>query len=174
MTAHPDTAAATPPVPTTLSRVVEVVMQRVAQSSQWQPFRWQLRTVAWVEELDGSAELPAAVRLEDSLVSYRRVTLFPDEAEGYYLNLTTERPAWMVHFRLNESSASEPPEVRFVTLSYNEAGRLLDAGEPVETFPIDPATAHWLAQYTDAHYVMAPRKRQRPRSFVSPGDRAAS
>lgn len=153
-------------------RAVEVVFHRVAQNSPWQPFRWQLRSAAWVEALDNAAELPPAQMVGEVAVAYKKAELFTDEAEGYYLNLTTDRPAWMVHYRLSEASSEDPPELRFVTLSYNEAGRLLDAGEPVETFPIDPDTAHWLARFTDAHFVMAPRKRQRPRSFISPGERS--
>ena len=56
-------------------------------------------------------------------------------------------------------------------LSYNEAGRLLDAQERVDNVPVSPAVRDWLQAYTDAHYKPEPKKRKRPASFVEPGQR---
>ena len=58
-----------------------------------------------------------------------------------------------------------------VTLSYNEAGRLLDAQERVDNLLLPPAVRDWLQAYTDAHYRPEPRERKRPASFRRPEER---
>ena len=63
--------------------------------------------------------------------------LFRDEAEGYYLNLSSGAPVWFVVWRIDdEDPARAWPET--VSLSYNEAGRWLDAQERVDNVPLGP------------------------------------
>ena len=98
------------------------------------------------------------------------VALHRDEAEGYYLNLSSGAPVWFVMWRTDESDPSRAwPEI--VTLSYNEAGRLLDAQERVDNVPLRGEAIPWLQAYTDAHYQPEPKKRSRPPSFRAPQDR---
>jgi hypothetical protein len=73
--------------------------------------------------------------------------LFPDEAEGYYLNLSATLPAWFVMWRLEEDveryvdkqfielakAESTFAVPHRISVSYNEAGRLLDGGESVDS-----------------------------------------
>ena len=99
------------------------------------------------------------------------VTLFTDEAEGYYLNLSTGAPVWFVMWRVAEGDPSQAhPEL--VTLSYNEAGRLLDAQERVDNLPLPPPLVEWLDEFTQLHYKPEPKKRRRPASFQRPEDRS--
>ena len=73
-------------------------------------------------------------------------------------------------WRVDESDPSSAhPEA--VSLSYNEAGRWLDAQERVDNVPLPAAVREWLQGYTDAHYRPEPKERKRPASFVSPGQR---
>ena len=58
-----------------------------------------------------------------------------------------------------------------VTLSYNEAGRWLDAQERVDNVPLGAELREWLQAYTDATYRPEPKQRRRPASFVTPGER---
>jgi hypothetical protein len=58
-----------------------------------------------------------------------------------------------------------------VTLSYDVAGRLLDAQERVDNVPLTGEPVAWLQAYTDEHYKPEPKKRSRPPSFRAPGDR---
>ena len=58
-----------------------------------------------------------------------------------------------------------------VTLSYNEAGRLLDAQERVDNVPLPPDVRQWLQAYTDEHYRPEPKRRRRPASFQPPEQR---
>ena len=59
------------------------------------------------------------------------VELNRTEAEGYYLNLTTEQPVAFVEWELTETGA----DPKWVTLSYHEAARRLDGGAQVEAVP---------------------------------------
>ena len=58
-----------------------------------------------------------------------------------------------------------------VSLSYNEAGRWLDAQERVDNVPLPAELVAWLQDFTDAHYRPEPKKRKRPASFLPPEER---
>lgn len=147
------------------SRWVRVVIAKRPQASEWHPFRWELEGVHWCPEIVAESEPPVFSGDSHRVGCFFKVTLYPDEADGYYLNLTSRYPAWFVHWRLDEEVEGAVPSVNFVTLSYNEAGRILDSSELVENLPVDPDTAAWLAEFTQEHFVPEPRKRQRPQSF---------
>ena len=55
------------------------------------------------------------------------------------------------------------PAVRvvLVTVSYNEAARMLDAGEQVEPVPMAPEIRAWVEPFMRAHYTPEPRKKVR-------------
>ena len=105
--------------------------------------------------------------------------LFPDEAEGYYLNVSATTPSWFVMWRLEEdidryiddqSLALAKTESTFavphrICVSYNEAARLLDGGESVDTVLMSEEHASWLQEYVNEHYRPEPKKRHRPASF---------
>ena len=107
------------------------------------------------------------------------LSLFPDEAEGYYLNVSSPAPCWFVMWRLEEdferyldeqSSSLAKADSNFavphrICVSYNEAARLLDGGESVDTIPMSEEHASWLQEYVDEHYRPEPKKRHRPASF---------
>ncbi|MFM1927698.1 MAG: hypothetical protein RIR28_281 [Pseudomonadota bacterium] len=147
------------------ARWVRVLIHQRPQASQWQPFRWELASVTWCEDLSPEESAGTFSCGPTEAGCFFKVTLYPDEADGYYLNCTADYPAWFVHWRLDEEDPMARPKVNFVTLSYNEAGRILDSGELVENLPVDPNTAAWLAAFTQEHFVPEPRKRQRPQSF---------
>jgi hypothetical protein len=58
-----------------------------------------------------------------------------------------------------------------VTLSYNEAGRLLDAQERVDNLPLPDDLCAWLQAFVDEHHRPEPKQRRRPQSFKAPGER---
>jgi hypothetical protein len=58
-----------------------------------------------------------------------------------------------------------------VTLSYHEAGRMLDAQETVEAVPAPAEVLEWLKRFTDSHYQPEPKRRKRPESFRTLSDR---
>ncbi len=145
-------------------------------SSHWQPWRWVLDDVVTHEE--GFGTRPRLLYRGESeerwLHPAFKVELFRDDAEGYYLNATTEAPCWFVLWRMEEEAhiASEPlarPEM--VSLSYHDAGRWLDAQETVEQVPAPALVVQWLQAFVDLHHVIEPKQRQRPQSFRPLSDR---
>ena len=158
---------------------VAVVMRReriAGPMSRWQTWRWVLADVVAHEDGFGSAArlLYKNFNEERWLHPGFLVELFKDDAEGYYLNVSSAAPCWFVLWRMEEEagSAGEPiarPEM--VSLSYHDAGRWLDAQETVEQAPAPAAVLEWLWAFVDEHHVAEPRQRQRPQSFRSLTDR---
>jgi Protein of unknown function (DUF3305) len=148
---------------------VAVVVERESQPNQWERWRHRITDVVVDEgQFGGEARM---LRDDGKVASFLHpgyeVTLYPDEGEGYYLNLTSGAPVWFVMWRLDDADDSKArPE--FVTLSYNEAGRLLDAQERVDNVPLPQPLRDWLQAYTDAAYRPEPKQRKRPASFVTP------
>lgn len=158
---------------------VAVVMQRMANtgpSSHWQPWRWELADV--VQNQAGFGTEPRLLYQNESAQRWLhgglRVELFADEAEGYYLNGSTDMPCWFVLWRMEEEPTVAPEPIArpvIVSLSYNEAGRWLDAQESVEQLPAPAEVLQWLNAFTAEHHVVEPKRRKRPESFRSLSDR---
>ena len=156
--------------------MVAVVMRRERIDNVWQPWRWVLADV--VPHEGGFGDVPRLLlkdeREERWLHPGFRVELLTTDAEGYYLNVTTQQPCFWVVWRMEEEAglAGEPVAVpQIVTLSYHDAGRWLDAQETVEQVPAQPQVVQWLQQFVDAHHVLEAKRRQRPQSFKTLQDR---
>ena len=151
---------------------VAVVMERETAPNRWEDWRFRIVEVVPHEDAFG---LEARVlrddgKLQRTLHPGFTLELFRDQAEGYYLNLSSGSPVWFVVWRIDDADPSRAwPET--VSLSYNEAGRWLDAQERVDNVPLAPELAAWLQAYTDEHYRPEPKQRRRPQSFVTPGER---
>ncbi len=151
---------------------VAVVIEREARPNRHEDWRFRIAEVVPHQEAFGSEPrvLRDDGRLRSTLYPGFTLELFHDQGEGYYLNLVTGAPVWFVVWRTDEQDPSRAwPET--VSVSYNEAGRWLDAQERVDNVPLQPEIQAWLQAYTDANYVPEPRKRRRPQSFVTPGRR---
>jgi len=146
-----------------------VWMEKRALASRWVTHEWHAAavTLEGAPEQEGGA--PGWIAHAGHSVSLHR-----DEAEGYYLNTSSGDPKVFVMWRLEEATdgVEEAAVPRFVTLSYNEAGRLMDAQEKVETVPIPPAMLAWLQTYVAENYKPEPKKKRARSSFVSPADRS--
>ena len=151
---------------------VAVLMERQRQPNRWEDWRHTL-----VDVVPDEGQFGAEVRvvLDDGRVSRDlhpgfELALYRDEGEGYHLNLASGQPVWFVMWRVDDDDPSVARPER-VMLSYNEAGRLLDAQERVDNVPLPPAVCAWLQAYTDEHYRPEPKQRKRPASFVAPDRR---
>ena len=156
--------------------MVAVVMRREYIGNAWQAWRWVLADVVPNEKAFGGQPrlLLKDEREERWLHPGFKVELFTDDAEGYYLNVTTPQPCFWVVWRMEEEArlADEPVAVpQIVTLSYHDAGRWLDAQETVEQVPAPPQVVQWLQAFVGAHYVLEAKRRQRPQSFRPLQDR---
>ena len=109
---------------------VAVVMEREARPNRWEDWRFRIVDVVPHEAAFGAA--PRRLREEGRVTRWLHpgfsLSLYADEGEGYYLNLSSGNPVWFVMWRIDADDASRAwPET--VSLSYNEAGRWLDAQE---------------------------------------------
>jgi hypothetical protein len=143
---------------------VAVVMERTRLDNRWQAEKWEPIGVLPDTQEDGSA--PRLLR-DDALRAQWlhpgfTLELFHDESEGYYLNLASPQPYVFVNW-LEESGAGVP---KLVTVSYNEAARMMDGGARVDGVPMPTEWVPWLEEYVKKHYVPEPKKKRiRPPSF---------
>ncbi len=150
------------------SMPVSIIMQRRALQNRWQSEAWEPLGV--VLNHAGSGE-PSLLVEEGGIAQWLHpgfeLQLFRDETEGYYLNVSSNEPRIFVMWRMEDDKAVP----QFVTVSYNEAGRLMDGGEQVDNVPMPPEVMAWVGGYVEANYRPEPKRRVRPRSFVTPNDR---
>jgi hypothetical protein len=151
---------------------VAVLLERRKAPSRWEEWGFRLADVLVDDGRFGS--MPSVLRDDGRSTLFAHpglsVTLFRDEAEGYYLNLTSGAPAWFVMWRVDDNDPSRAwPEI--VTLSYNEAGRLLDAQERVDNVMLPAEVRAWLQAFAQENYVPELKQRRRPASFLEPGQR---
>jgi hypothetical protein len=151
---------------------VAVLVERCKAPSRWEEWGFRIADVVTDDGQFGAARRLLRDDGRSALFVHPGlcVTLFRDEAEGYYLNLTSGGPVWFVMWRVDEN---DPPRAwpEAVTLSYNEAGRMLDAQERVDNVLLPEEVRAWLQVFTDENYKPEPKKRRRPASFVAPEQR---
>ncbi len=147
---------------------IAVIMERYAIESRWVTHAWR---AAGVELLDAAGEF---VEILGGSQFQRHdgffVTLYRDEAEGYYLNVATGEPKVFVMWRQEEGD--EAPLPHSVTASYNEAARWMDAQERVDAVAMPNVMASWLDEYVKLHYKPEPKKKRLKVSFLAPRDKA--
>jgi hypothetical protein len=151
---------------------VAVVMQRVADPNAWEA--WQFRLLEVVPDEGIYGDLPRQL-FDDGKCSrwlYPGFTLqlFADECKGYFLNLTSGQPSWLVSWRPHETDAAQV-EVSAVSVSYIEADRRMFAEEHVESVPLAPELCEWLQDFTNRHFRPESGRKVRAQSFLSPQER---
>ena len=143
---------------------VVVVMERVPLASRWASERWQPGAVVPAREAAPEAT-PACIAdgPEGAARAFpgHAVELHPSEGEGYYLNLTAPEPKAFVMWRPAEDGAEPAVRVVVVTLSYNEAARMLDGGERVDAVPLARELFDWMQPWVAENYRPEPRKKIR-------------
>ena len=148
---------------------VAIVMQRRDLHNRWQSEAWEPLGVV-LNHVSGGE--PSRLVEEGGITQWLfpgfELRLFRDETEGYYLNVSSNEPRIFVMWRMDAGLAVP----QFVTVSYNEAGRLMDGGEQVDTVPMPAEVMAWVGGYVEEHYRPERKRRNRPQSFQSPKDRA--
>jgi len=149
---------------------VAVIMQRRALESRWQSETWEPVGVL----LDYEGEAAPRVLVEEGATTQWLypgfdIELRRDEADGYYMNMSTDQPSVFILWRM-EGALAVP---QFVTVSYAEAGRWMDAGERVDRVAMPREMVPWVGGYVERNYKPEPKKKRRPQSFRHPKDRVA-
>lgn len=144
---------------------IAVVMERSTLANRWQSDRWE--PIGIVPDAGGD-RVPRLLREDEARTQSQWlhpgfvIELFRDEAEGYYLNLTSPKPYAFVNWELVDGAGIP----HSVTLSYNEAARMMDGGAQVDGVPLPTEIQGWLAAFVDRHYQPEAKKRRiRPPSF---------
>jgi hypothetical protein len=147
---------------------VAVVMQRTALANRWQPYQWKPIELSIGMPLPDQQSM-RCLRSDEAdtrwLFGGFEVRLYTDEAEGYFLNIDSPVPCWFIMWRMEEIDGAEVAVPRQVTLSYNEAARLMDGGERVDTLPAPAEIIDHLRLFVERHYRPEPKKKRRKPSF---------
>ena len=139
---------------------VAIIVERLQLHDRWGSERWE--AVGVLPDFDSTANpkpqrLYADAEREHFLAGGLVLELFPDEAEGYFLNLSSPVPKVFVMWRLEDEFARPV----LATASYAEGARLIDSGEQVDGVPMPPEIADWVGDYVNAHYKPEPRRKVR-------------
>lgn len=144
---------------TAVTYPVAVIMERVKLASPWMPYRWEARGV--VRDISpagtGASVIVRDERQLQIVFPGLELKLVRDEAEGYYLNLTSPEPMIFVLWRLHEDEAR--PE--YVTVSYHEGTRWADSGDNVDGVALPPEMLAWVGEFVEHNYRPQPRKKVR-------------
>jgi len=135
---------------------VAVIMERVPLQNRWADERWEAREVV-SDPSPGAAPRVILDTPERRQVLHCGlvVTLQRDEAEGYFMNITSPQPKAFVLWRM-EGDQAVPAGL---TVSYHEGSRWLDSGESVDGVPLPAQLLPWLAVYCEHHYKPEPRRK---------------
>jgi len=147
---------------------VAVIFQRTAIVNRWISEKWEpVAVVPPVASANSVADKAPPVRINDESSTARwrfddqAFELHPCEAEGYYLNLTSPDPKAFVMWRMSEEGGDPPCFPVIVTVSYNEAARMLDGGERVDAVPLPAGIRAWMEPFVADHYRPEPKKKVR-------------
>lgn len=165
-----------PPITMRATRIsVAVEFERVPVASRWVDSRWQPSRVVPVDGDPDTADESAVERLEPegALERWRfpgqTTEMHAVESEGYYLNLSAPDPMAFVMWRHRDDG--EPPvHPVVVTLSYNEAARMMDGGEQVDPVPLDPRLRAMLEPFVAANYKPEPKRKQKRNDPFAQGE----
>ena len=142
----------------THSYPIAVIMQRRTLVNRWVSEQWEAKGV--VRDL-GSDPSPRVIVERDDVMEMLhpgfRLRLMRDEAEGYYLNLTSPEPKVFVLWR----SYDGVPRPEMLTVSYGEGTRWADSGEQVDGVALPLDLMPWMAQFVEQHYRPEPPKKKR-------------
>ena len=143
---------------------VAVIVGRTPIVNRWVSERWEPLAVEFCAGESGAA---AATCLAHADTGSRwrfdgfAIALHRSEAEGYFLNTTSPDPKVFVMSRTVDDPGVPPLRPDVVTVSYNEAARLMDGGERVDAVPMLPEILAWMMPFVAEHYRPEPKRKVR-------------
>ena len=140
-----------------------VLFQRTPLANRWIDERWEPIGV----EMEADGAPASVVKVADDATGARwrfggmAAELHRSEAEGYHLNLTASDPKVFVMWRDAEPGVEPAVFPAMVTVSYNQAARMMDGGEHVDAVPLPQAIRAWMEPFVAEHYKPEPRRKVR-------------
>lgn len=152
---------------------VAVIFQRTTVANRWITERWEPVAIA-CSSADATIAAPELICDDAAGTRWRfdghAIELHRSEAEGYFLNTTSPDPKVFVMWRKPDDDRVPPVCPEVVTVSYNEAARLLDGGEQVDAVPMLPEILAWLTPFVAEHYKPEPKRRVKRNDPFASGD----
>jgi hypothetical protein len=144
-----------------------VIMERTRLANRWATEQWEAKGVVRDVDPPGSGErvIVNDERITQILFPGFRLKLHPDEAEGYFYNITSPEPKVFIMWRMRDEVAR--PEL--LTVSYHEGARWMDAEETVAGVALPPDLLPWIAEFAALHYRPEPKKKVRYASSKDKG-----
>ena len=149
---------------------VDILLERVPIVNRWADEQWRPAAVVPIGRVAPDAAVaapgvPERVADGPAGTTWRfpgcAIELHPTEAEGYFLNITSDTPLVFVMWRAAEDGFEPAARVQMVTVSYNQAGRIMDGGERVDPVPMPETILAWMRPYVAEHYKPEPRRKVR-------------
>ena len=144
-----------------------VIMERRTGDDRWATERWEAKGIVLDPPGTDKAQrvIYADERSEQILFPGLALRLAPQEAEGYYVNITSTQPKVFVIWRMDGAVAR--PE--YITASYLEGVAWVDSGENVDSVELPEALLPPIAALVAAHYRPEPKKEPRYASSKDKG-----
>jgi hypothetical protein len=143
---------------------IVVILQRTPLANRWANERWEPVAIETTSEASPSDH---PVRIADDATGTRwrvgghAIELHRSEAEGYFLNITAPDPKVFVMWQPAEDGCKPAIAPVVVTVSYNEAARMLDGGAHVDAVPMPPEIRAALEPFVAEHYKPEPKRKVR-------------
>lgn len=138
---------------------IAVIMECRRLNNPWVDEAWE--AVGVVPAFAAADPAPTEIVSEPDRRQWRvggfAIELFRDEADNYFLNMSSPIPKVFVMWR-KEGELALPAAV---SASYGEAARWLDSGEQVDGVPMSREIADWVGDFVNTHYTPAPRTKVR-------------
>lgn len=137
---------------------VAVIMERVMLADRWATEKWEAKGVVRDTAPRGTAGhvIVQEEKLTQILFPGFAIKLQRDEAEGYYLNISSPQPKVFILWRMHDDGARPV----FITVSYNEGARWADSGENVDGVPLPVELLSWMGEFVVRHYRPEPKKKK--------------
>lgn len=147
--------------PASAPYTLAVIMERARLADRWGTEQWEAKGVVHDTAADGASG--RVIFNDDRTTQY----MFPgfdlklrvDEAEGYFLNITSPQPKVFVLWRKEEEDEIASP--RLLTVSFNEGARWMDGGASVDGVALPVDLLSWIGAFVERHYVPEPKKKGR-------------
>lgn len=131
------------------TRHLSVIMERRAlRNNRWVDHQWEAVSVLPDRGNSEAYRLLHEDGLEQWLYPALPLALHGDEVDGYLLNLSAPVPRLFIAYRMSDAG----PMPFLLTLSYDEAARMMDSGEMVDGIVLPDELWRWVADYAKANW----------------------